>query len=73
MVTRLGLYGGPRSLYGSFAGKTEQEIVVAVTKGGGVGSEEDFYALEKRQMRELEKQRHLAMLVADDEEILALL
>jgi len=22
MVTRLGLYGGPRGLYGSFAGKT---------------------------------------------------
>jgi hypothetical protein len=23
-LTRLGLYGGPRGLYGSFAGKTEQ-------------------------------------------------
>lgn len=23
MVTRLGLYGGPRGLYGSFAGKEE--------------------------------------------------
>lgn len=26
-VTRLGLYGGPRGLYGDFAGKTEQVIV----------------------------------------------
>ena len=25
-VTRLGLYGGPRGRYGSFAGKTEQEV-----------------------------------------------
>ena len=23
MITRLGLYGGPRGLYGSFAGKVE--------------------------------------------------
>ncbi len=27
-VTRLALYGGPRSPYGSFAGKTEAEVVV---------------------------------------------
>jgi hypothetical protein len=26
-VTRLGLYGGPRGLYGDFSGKTEQVIV----------------------------------------------
>lgn len=26
MVTRLGLYGGSRGLYGSFAGKTEQVL-----------------------------------------------
>lgn len=25
-ITRLGLYGGPRGLYGSFAGKTEAEV-----------------------------------------------
>lgn len=35
-VTRLGLYGGPRSPYGSFAGKTEQEIpeAVVIYEGG---------------------------------------
>lgn len=26
-ITRLGLYGGPRGLYGLFAGKTEAEVV----------------------------------------------
>lgn len=25
MITRLGLYGGPRGLYGDFSGKVEQE------------------------------------------------
>lgn len=33
-VTRLGLYGGTRSLYGSFAGKEEGEVVSTQTKGG---------------------------------------
>ena len=31
-TTRLGLYGGPRSLYGSFAGKVEQ-VIVELTGG----------------------------------------
>lgn len=26
-ITRLGLYGGPRGLYGSFVGKTEAVVV----------------------------------------------
>lgn len=34
MVTRLGLYGGSRGLYGSFAGKTEQEPVTLVLHTG---------------------------------------
>lgn len=34
-VTRLGLHGGPRGLYGSFAGRTENVVVVATTTGGG--------------------------------------
>jgi len=37
-VTRLGLYGGPRGLYGSFAGKTEQVIVAAAAAEGGGSS-----------------------------------
>jgi len=32
-VTRLGLYGGTRGLYGSFEGKTEQEIIEVVAGG----------------------------------------
>lgn len=30
-ITRLGLYGGPRSLYGSFEGKANEVIVVVPT------------------------------------------
>ncbi len=28
MVTRLGLYAGPRALYGSFSGKTEDVLTL---------------------------------------------
>lgn len=35
VVTRLGLYGGPRGLYGDFSAKTEQEIVEVARKLGG--------------------------------------
>ncbi len=35
-VTRLGLHGGPRGLYGSFAGRSENVVTAeAVTTGGG--------------------------------------
>lgn len=34
-VTRLGLYGGSRGLYGSFAGKTAQVIADTTPAGGG--------------------------------------
>ncbi len=36
-TTRLGLYGGPRSLYGSFAGKAlaEFETVIAISSSQG--------------------------------------
>lgn len=40
MVTRLGLYGGPRGRYGSFAGKTEQE--------GGAGLNWLAYFMRRR-------------------------
>ena len=33
-VSRLGLYGGSRSPYGSFAGKEEGEVVVVASTGG---------------------------------------
>ena len=42
-VTRLGLYGGPRSPYGSFAGKTAQVIVAASTTEGGGKSKRRKY------------------------------
>jgi hypothetical protein len=35
MVTRLGLYGGSRGLYGSFAGKTEQTPLLGKGVRGG--------------------------------------
>lgn len=34
MVTRLGLYGGPRGLYGDFSGKEPGEVAVPTRKGG---------------------------------------
>jgi hypothetical protein len=34
-VTRLGLHGGPRGLYGSFAGRTENVVVATATTTGG--------------------------------------
>ena len=37
MVTRLGLYGGPRGLYGSFASKTEQVTGGISTLFAGLG------------------------------------
>lgn len=36
-VTRLGLYGGPRRLYGSFAGRVVNVVADAVSTGGGKG------------------------------------
>lgn len=47
------------------------EVVVAPSKGGGVGSEADFYSLERQQLKAL--RRKYKMLQRDDEEILALL
>ena len=38
MVTRLGLYGGPRPPYGSFAGKVEAEEVAVLPQGGAHSS-----------------------------------
>jgi hypothetical protein len=37
-VTRLGLHGGPRGLYGSFEGKELAVVVVETSTGGGRGS-----------------------------------
>lgn len=39
MVTRLGLYGGPRSPYGSFAGKEEGEVIVSLDTFFGAGDD----------------------------------
>ena len=41
MLTRLGLYGGPRGLYGSFAGK-EQQVITVVDETATGGWEHPF-------------------------------
>ena len=46
-VTRLGLYGGPRSPYGSFEGKAEQPQPVITRARGGWLSPEQVAALNK--------------------------
>ena len=66
-TTRLGLYGGPRSPYGSFAGKVTEIVIppadVAVQFG------KTFYAGETsyRKRQQLTRQLH-----QEDAEILAL-
>jgi len=51
-VTRLGLYGGPRSPYGSFAGKTAQEIIaVEESFSGGFA-----YPLDRPRLRPRKKE-----------------
>ena len=45
-VTRLGLYGGPRAPYGSFAGRTTNVVVEETTEGGGKSKRRK--ALERR-------------------------
>ena len=55
-ITRLGLYGGPRAPYGSFAGKTEQEVVVDTAfdpaNSTGIGA-----VLGRKEARRLDKAR----------------
>ena len=62
-TTRLGLYGGPRSPYGSFAGKTLEVAVpdVAVPEQFG------------KKWYELERERLSLQMRQEDEEILALI
>ena len=62
-TTRLGLYGGPRSPYGSFAGKTLEDAVPVVDEAVQFGKK--FYTLERKR---LSLQMH-----QEDEEILALI
>ncbi len=59
-TTRLGLYGGPRSPYGSFAGKTLEAAVAEVPEQFG----KRFY--------ELERERLSLQMRQEDEEILML-
>lgn len=61
MVTRLGLYGGSRGLYGSFAGKTPGIVVVA-SKGG---------RSKKRYVVEVDGQLIQAASISDVEAVLA--
>lgn len=62
-TTRLGLYGGPRSPYGAFAGKTLEVVVpdVAVPEQFG------------KKWYELERERLSLQMRQEDEEILALI
>ena len=62
-TTRLGLYGGPRSPYGSFAGKTPEIAVpdVAVPEQFG------------KKWYELKRERLSLQMRQEDEEILALI
>ena len=51
MVTRLGLYGGSRSLYGDFSTKEAGEIIVAVAgRHGGITFDDPI----KRRLSEIE-------------------
>ncbi len=50
MITRLGLYGGPRSPYGSFAGKesvTDEEVGIDEKELQESASGEEYYNLPK--------------------------
>ena len=62
-TTRLGLYGGPRSPYGSFAGKTLEGVVpdVAIPEQFG------------KKWYELERERLSLQMRQEDEEILAII
>jgi hypothetical protein len=84
-VTRLGLYGGPRSPYGSFAGKTPGEVIVAATgrRGGGGKAKSykfvelyDRYAVSRTtQQQQLQVAKEAARAIEDktDREIARLL
>ena len=61
-TTRLGLYGGPRSPYGTFAGKTLEVVADEAVQFG-----KKFYAGEKA------RKRLSLQLRQEDEEILALI
>jgi hypothetical protein len=64
-ITRLGAYGGPRSLYGSFAGKQGGEAPVAIEK---IQFGKKFYGTKARLQVEL-----AATIAREDEEILVIL
>ena len=63
-ITRLGLYGGPRSPYGSFSGKVTEIIIEDAVQFG-----KKFYAQQyeaKRKLLTMQMRR-------EDEEILAMI
>jgi len=66
-ITRLGLSGIPRGLYGDFSGKTEVEV--SPPKGGQI--------LSAKQIAEMHAVRRRLMIqqgiLKDDEEVIALL
>lgn len=66
-ITRLGLYGGPRSPYGSFVGKVAEIIVPPIADAVQFGKK--FYA---QQVKDKRKQLTLQMR-REDEEILTLI
>ena len=72
-VTRLGLYGGPRPPYGSFAGKVENvdtgDPIPPPTGGSGIVRHRDLQAFRDRFTTEYTRAR----IIQEDEEILSLL
>ena len=66
-TTRLGLYGGPRAPYGSFANKTIEDVVAPIVDAVQFGKK--FYA------EQYAKQRRLLSIQMrqEDEEILTII
>ncbi len=66
-ITRLGLYGGPRAPYGSFANKTIEDVIAPVVDAVQFGKK--FYAEQYAKHRKLLS----LQMRQEDEEILAII
>ena len=70
-VTRLGLYGGPRAPYGSFAGKVEGEVVVKAALAGHIGRRKPKYVIEvEGELIQVENIAHAEAVFALNESLL---
>ena len=76
-MTRLGLYGGPRPPYGSFAGKVEAEEVALVSGSFGSGGSSGKYIPPGRVLLQASKneafKRHDRRLRREADEVLMLI